>query len=133
MEETETDAPIAIEVTTIPAIISVSEEDEWITGWEEFDNENFNISSLDGDFEDIGEYYNVNYYPQPYCKVVNQMDFACLEMSILELWANDGKYDEATDKDMASLTNQDVLDKLNSFNKYEIIHLLSKYVIFFNL
>ena len=58
------------------------------------------------------------------------MDFACLEMSILELWANDGKYDEATDKAMESLTNQDVLDKLNSFNKYEIIHLLLKYVIF---
>ena len=92
------------------------------SGWEEFDNENFNISSLDGDFEDIGEYYNVNYYPQPYCKVVNQMDFACLEMSILELWANDGKYDEATDKAMESLTNQDVLDKLNSFNKYEITY-----------
>ena len=54
------------------------------------------------------------------------MDFACLEMSILELWANDGKYDEATDKTMESLTNQDVLDKLNSFNKYEIIHLLLK-------
>ena len=54
------------------------------------------------------------------------MDFACLEMSILELWANDGKYDEATDKAMESLTNQDVLDKLNSFNKYEIIHLLLK-------
>ena len=59
------------------------------------------------------------------------MDFACLEMSILELWANDGKYDEATDKAMESLTNQDVLDKLNSFNKYEIIHLLLKYVFFF--
>ena len=61
------------------------------------------------------------------------MDFACLEMSILELWANDGKYDEATDKAMASLTNQDVLDKLNSFNKYEIIQILLKYVIFLNL
>ena len=55
------------------------------------------------------------------------MDFACLEMSILELWANDGKYDEATDKAMESLTNQDVLDKLNSFNKYEIIHFLLLY------
>ena len=45
------------------------------------------------------------------------MDFACLEMSILELWANDGKYDTSTDEVIASLTNQDVLDKLNSFNK----------------
>ena len=75
---------------------------------------------MDGDFEDIGEYFNVKYYPQPYCKVVNKMDFACLEMSILELWANDGKYDESTDEAIASLTNQDVLDKLNSFNKYEL-------------
>ena len=52
-----------------------------------------------------------------FCKVVNKMDFACLEMSILELWANDGKYDNSTDEVIASLTNQDVLDKLNSFNK----------------
>ena len=46
------------------------------------------------------------------------MDFACLEMSILELWANDGKYDASTDEAIESLTNQDVLDKLNNFNKY---------------
>ena len=58
------------------------------------------------------------------------MDFACLEMSILELWANDGKYDEATDKAMESLTNQDVLDKLNSFNKYEISYFNLFFTIF---
>ncbi len=75
------------------------------------------IDNLDGNYADIGEYYNVHSYPDPYCKVVNELEYACLEMSILELWAHDGKYDEATDREMETLTNQDVLDKINSHNK----------------
>ena len=42
--------------------------------WGDFDNSdwedpNFDIESLDGNFEDIGEHYNVNAYPEKYCKV----------------------------------------------------------------
>jgi predicted RND superfamily exporter protein len=45
------------------------------------------------------------------------MPKVCLELSLLELWANDGKYDERTDREIASLTKQSILDKINNFNK----------------
>ena len=45
------------------------------------------------------------------------LDLACMEMSILELWANDGAYDESTEQTIAQLTTEEVLDKINSFNK----------------
>jgi len=31
------------------------------------------------------------YFPNPYCEMVESMETACMENSILELWANDGK------------------------------------------
>ena len=51
------------------------EEDDDLFGsfnnsdWSKFEDRDFNISSLDGNYEDIGEYYNVNAYPKKYCKV----------------------------------------------------------------
>ena len=44
------------------------------------------------------------------------MKYACIEMSILELWANDGKYDEKTDEIIENLTYENVIDKINSVN-----------------
>ena len=35
-----------------------------------------------------------------------------MDLSILELWANDGIYDSKSDQDIASLTLEDVLDKV---------------------
>ena len=81
-----------------------------------FDDEE-DLDTLEGNYQDIGEYYNVNSYPNPYCKVVNDLDLACLETSILELWANDGKYDEYSDEAIENLTNDDVLEKINHHNK----------------
>jgi Niemann-Pick C1 protein len=63
------------------------------------------------------EYFSVAYYPEPYCDIVEKLDYACLEMSILELWANDGSYDAETDRQMAKLTLEDVLDRINNRNK----------------
>jgi hypothetical protein len=40
------------------------------------------------------EYYSLELYPDPYCDMVRKMPTACLESSILELWAHDGKYDD---------------------------------------
>ena len=37
----------------------------------------------------------------------------CLEWSILELWGSDGTYDEITDEEIATLTQQSILDKIN--------------------
>lgn len=41
----------------------------------------------------------------------------CLETSILELWGNNGAYDSVTDSEIASLTQQTLLDKINGVNK----------------
>jgi hypothetical protein len=45
------------------------------------------------------------------------MPMVCLETSILELWGNNGAYDDVTDGEIASLTQQTLLDKINSVNK----------------
>ncbi len=66
---------------------------------------------------DLGEYFSIEYYPEPYCDIVNKMPTVCLELSILELWANDGKYDEATDLAMELLTKESILYKMNNYNK----------------
>ena len=51
-------------------------------------------------------------YPETYCNLVNDLEYACMDLSILELWANDGIYDSKSDQDIASLTLEDVLDKV---------------------
>ena len=65
----------------------------------------------------IGEYFSIEAYPDPYCEIVNKMPTVCLELGLLELWAHDGHYDEVTDKEIAELTQQSILDKINSVNK----------------
>lgn len=75
-------------------------------------------SSGGGDaIANLGEYFSLEYYPQPYCDIVNQMPKVCLELSLLELWANDGKYNEQTDRDIETLTKESILEKINNFNK----------------
>ena len=91
--------------------------DEFGSWDDEFEEPDFDLDSLEGNYQDIGEYYNIQSYPQPYCQVVDSLDLACMEMSILELWANDGEYDESTEQTIAQLTTEEVLDKINSFNK----------------
>ena len=65
----------------------------------------------------LGEYFSIEHYPKPYCDIVNQMPRVCLEMSILELWANDGTYDDVTDVEIAALTKESILDKLNGVTR----------------
>ena len=38
--------------------------------------------------------FSVESYPDPYCGIVDGMATACLEMNILELWANDGAFNQ---------------------------------------
>ena len=45
------------------------------------------------------------------------MPTSCFEFSILELWGNDGAYDETTDDVIASLTRESILEKINDVNK----------------
>jgi len=65
----------------------------------------------------IGEYFSIESYPDPYCEIVNKMPTVCLELGLLELWAHEGHYDAKTDAEIASLTKEAILDKVNSVNK----------------
>ena len=47
----------------------------------------------------MAEMFSVESYPDPYCEIVDGMATACLEMSILELWANDGAFDDRTERE----------------------------------
>ena len=58
-----------------------------------------------------------DFFSEPYCTSINSMPMVCMETSILELWGNNGVYDAVTDGDIASLTQQTLLDKINSVNK----------------
>lgn len=96
------------------------DEDDDFFKFDDSDFDDFgdeDLDALDGNYVDIGEYYNVHSYPDPYCQVVNQLEFACLEIGLLELWGHDGKYDEQTDEMIQNLTDEQVLAKINSFNK----------------
>jgi hypothetical protein len=44
----------------------------------------------------MGEFFSYKAYPEPYCGFASKVATACLETSILELWANDGSYDNQT-------------------------------------
>ena len=67
--------------------------------------------------DDHVECYSVALYPDEYCNIVNELPEACMELGILELWANDGIYDDKTDQEIASITLEDVLLKINGHNK----------------
>jgi len=64
-----------------------------------------------------GDFFSIEFYPQPYCEIAEKMPTICLEMSILELWAQDGKYDNLTDQMIANLTKESILDTINTVNK----------------
>ena len=84
---------------------------------EEFDDYDDSFDLSEGSEDDSVEYYSVALYPETYCSLVNDLQYACMELSILELWANDGIYDSKTDQEIASLTEEDVLNKVNGQNK----------------
>lgn len=60
-------------------------------------------------------HYSLNLYPDPFCDLVYNMPLACMEWSILELWANNGAYDEVTDDLIENLTVEEILDKVNNY------------------
>jgi hypothetical protein len=45
------------------------------------------------------------------------MSSVCFESSLLELWGNNGAYDDVTEREIGNLTQQTLLDKINSVNK----------------
>ena len=56
---------------------------------------------------------SVEYYPSPYCNLIEGFEKACYEFSILELWAENGAYE---DSKFDQLTTNDILNKINNVN-----------------
>ena len=79
-------------------------EEEWDEGWED-------------DAPGTGWDPSVSLYPEPYCTLASSMDTACLELSILELWGEEGEYGGTTDEEIATLTKDKILNMINSNSK----------------
>ena len=79
------------------------------TDWDDEDEESFidNSSPVDP---------SVGLYPLLYCPLVESLPTTCFETSILELWAINGKYDETSEKEIMELTQEKIIDKINSNN-----------------
>jgi len=84
--------------------------DDWDDDWE---NDDFFENLPEGD---LGTDLSIIFYPEPYCSVVQKMPTACFESSVLELWANDGEYDELTEETIMNITQEELLYKVNNVN-----------------
>ena len=82
--------------------------------WADEDDDMFDMGD-DFVFEKA-DYSATEFYPDPYCDKVSNIATECFEESLLELWANKGKFDEKSDMAIASLTKEAILDKLNAGN-----------------
>ena len=99
-------------------------EDDWGDDWDDEDEdldwvddvESGNSGNSQEDKIATAEAFSVAYYPDPYCPIVEDMEQACVEFGLLELWANQGKYDSTVDDAIQSLTTEEILYKINSVN-----------------
>ena len=75
------------------------------------------FSNFDDDFMDENDFKekdpSVEYYPSPYCNLIEGFEKACYEFSILELWAENGYYEDSI---FDQLTTDEILDKINHVN-----------------
>jgi len=69
------------------------------------------------DDNDLSNELSVAFYPTPYCNLVSNFPTACFESSILELWAKNGEYDAETEFAIMNLTQEEILYRLNNYNK----------------
>jgi len=83
----------------------------------------------DYDYDFMGEDFNAGFrkedysagsdYPKKYCPKVSNLTTECFEESLLELWANEGAFDEVADKTIAGLTKKSILERINRGNYSE--------------
>ena len=57
---------------------------------------------------------SVAFYPEQYCPVVESMPLGCFEASILEMFAVDGEYSDLTDRVIENLTQEQVIEAINT-------------------
>jgi len=62
------------------------------------------------------EQFSNTFYPDLYCGCVELAEKACYEQNILELWGDQGAYTEVTDSRMRTLTQEEILETINTKN-----------------
>jgi len=98
-------------------ILAFAEENMRKKRWaddDDFMGEDFNEGFRKDDYS-----ADDKYYPDKYCPRVSNLTTECFEESLLELWANEGAFDDTADKTIAELTKKDILERINKGNYSE--------------
>lgn len=66
------------------------------------------------------EEFSNTFYPGLYCDCVEATQKACYEQNILELWGDQGSYSDVTEKRIGRLTQQEIIDVINTKNTSQI-------------
>eukprot|EP00092_Neocalanus_flemingeri_P006866 GFUD01007412.1.p1 GENE.GFUD01007412.1~~GFUD01007412.1.p1 ORF type:complete len:1065 (+),score=241.14 GFUD01007412.1:250-3444(+) len=69
---------------------------------------------------DMLEGFSDQFYPDLYCGCVEATETTCFEQNIIELWGDQGSYNEVSDRKIASLTEATILDTINNKNISQI-------------
>jgi len=81
---------------------------------------NFFLSSSKNIDIDVLEQFSDQFYPDLYCGCVEATETACYEQNIIELWGDQGTYSEESEKKIASLSKEDILNTINNRNVSQI-------------
>eukprot|EP00092_Neocalanus_flemingeri_P023513 GFUD01025500.1.p1 GENE.GFUD01025500.1~~GFUD01025500.1.p1 ORF type:complete len:1021 (+),score=134.31 GFUD01025500.1:157-3219(+) len=69
---------------------------------------------------DVLENWSDEFYPDLYCGCVEATETACFEQNIVELWGDQGSYNEVSDIKIAGLTEKEILETINNKNVSQI-------------
>merc|ERR1719186_2483171 len=69
---------------------------------------------------DMLEGFSDQFYPDLYCGCVEATETTCYEQNIIELWGDQGFYNEVSDSKIASLTEEEILETINNKNVSQI-------------
>lgn len=116
------DSCLRIPVVNIDEMIeSFTEEKKRKKRWADDDYDE-DMWDMGDDFKEgfgKADYSVGQFYPKPYCEKVSSLNTECFEESILELWAYKGAFDETADRNIASLTKESILARINAGNYSE--------------
>jgi len=65
---------------------------------------------------ELADEVSLKFYPEPYCSLVDHTPTVCYEESLLELWANEGDFDEESENSIFNLTEEDIIETINTRN-----------------
>jgi len=69
---------------------------------------------------DVLENWSDEFYPDLYCGCIEATETACFEQNIVELWGDQGSFNEVSDLKIAALTQKEILDTINNKNVSQI-------------